>query len=524
VSTSRDEVREGLSSVTRGTLFLLVAALVYVGLSFASRVIVVRNLSTGEYSAYALALTLTGVIAAIGSLGLPNAIARSLPYTSQDADRRAMVRGTMLIGSAAGLAGSVTLFLLAGAIGHALGTSSPTPQQITLAMQLFSITIATSVISTLIASIFQGYEDVLPNALFVQIVFPALFLVFLIALFVDTPSGLSYFEVLVAYAASNVVALGALALYAVRKLPRRLPPGPRNPAALRRLLTFASPLLVVGIMNTLTGSGDTLVLGIYHSGELASYSASLTLARLLQVGVTAASYIFLPVATRFLRRADNASVELTFTTVTKWMIVFSLPLFLLFFFLPSESLLFVYKPPYGAVTLPLDILVLGAFATTLLGPGPSVQVANGRTRLLAYNAIIAGFIDLGVAFALVPTYGYVGAAIAWASANAAYSLLSIVELGTLDGIHPFRGHFVIPLVATAVPVGLLLGLYRVPLPLWSLPPLGLGIAALFVLLVLITRSVDVGDAMLMDAVERMLGTPLPRLRRLGRLGLRRSGP
>ncbi len=521
VSTSGDEVREGLSSVTRGTLFLLVAALAYVGISFVSRVIVVDGISQGEWNAFSLALTFSAVLSAIGTLGLPNAIARSLPFTSSDADRRTMVRGTLAVGAASGIAGAVVLYVFAGPIGVALSSSNLSAADLTLSLQFFAITIATSVVSTLIASIFQGYEDVVPNAVFVQVITPALFVAALAIVIALPPHAVSYVGALAAYAAANAAGLACLTVYTLRQLPRRLPAGPSAPGALRKLLLFALPLFVVGFMSTLTGYGDTLVLGLYHSSEVGTYTASLTLARLIQVGVSAAAYIFLPVATKFLRRNDLPSVGLTFTTVTKWMIAFSLPLFLVFFFLPSESLLFVYKAPYGTITLPLDILVVGAFATTFLGPGPTVQVANGRTRLLAYNAVAAGLIDVGVAFALVPEYGYVGAAIAWSCANAAYSALSILELGLLDGIHPFRRHLWLPLLATAVPVALVLAIVREPLSRFLLPPLAVGIAGLFVLVVLFTRSVDVGDALLLEAVERMLGRPLPRLRRLGRLGLRR---
>lgn len=521
MTTSGDEVREGLSSVTRGTLFLLVATLCFVGINFVSRVIVVRSISIEDWNAFSLALTLAGLLSALGTLGLPSAVARSLPYANSDAERRSIVRGTIAIGTGTGLIGALALLVLAPAIGNALGSTNLTPATLTIALQLFSVTVATSVLGTLIASIFQGYEDVAPNALFLQIVNPSVFLIFLVGIVVVPPHRVNYFEALAAFAVASVLTLALIAVYAARRLPRRLPAGPTAPGALRHLMWFAVPLIVVSLMGTLTGSGDTLILGVYHSSEVGTYTNSLTLSRLLQVGVSAASYILLPVATRFHRRNDTSSVELTYTTVTKWMILFSLPLFLLFFFAPAQSLTLVFGPNYTLVTLPLDISVVGAFVTTLLGPGPTVQVAYGRTRLLAYNAVVAGVVDVILAFLLVPVYGYVGAAIAWGTANATYAALSIIELGVIDGIHPFRQHFVVPLLATGVPIGLALGILHPDLPLFALPPLGLACAGLFVLMVLVTRSIDIGDALLLDAIERMFGRPLPWVRRLGRFALRR---
>jgi len=516
---SEEVVREGLSSVTKGTLFLLISTLLLVGLTFVSRVLIIRTIAPGDWSSYSFGLALTGVLGAIGSLGLPSAVARSLPYTSRDDERRTIVRGSLWIGGVSALAVSVLLFVFAGAIGHALGSSG-----ITLSLQLFPIAVGTSILSGLIASIFQGYEDVTPNALFIQIVNPALFVAFLVVSYALPPATLTLTDALVAYSGANAVVLGLLALYLYRRLPKHLPPGPLSPPALPRLLRFTAPLFVVGVMGTVVGSGDTLVLGIFHASSVGTYTASLTLARLVPIGISAAAYIFLPVASRFVGRGDTPAVAVTYATVTKWLIVVSLPLFLLFFFLPSGSLSFVYGPGYAGQVVPLQITVVGAFATTILGPASTAQIAFGQTRFLATNAVICGCLDVGIAFALAPSYGYVGAAIAWAVANAAYSALCLLQLGLLTGVHPFHRHFLVPFVATAVPVGLALGILHPVVPFWALPVLAVGIVLLFVVVVLVTRSIDEGDRLLLEAVERMFGRPLPTLRRIGRSALRTRTP
>ena len=518
VSASRSTVQEGLSTVTRGTLLLLVSTLCLVGITFVWRVILYRYFGNGssELNGFFFGLALAGVIGAVGTLGLPSAVARSIPYSQTDAERRTIVRATLLIGGAASVASSVVLWAFAGTIGQDLGQKA-----IGIGLEYFPIAVGTSIFASLISSIFQGYEDVIPNAVFVSILTPALFVAFLgVALFLP-PYGLSYTDALIAYAAANAATLGLLAVYGFVRLPRRLPPGPRAPEALGRLLRFAAPLFVVSIMGSLTGSGDTLVLGIFDPGQIATYTASLTLARLLQIGIGALGFIFLPVATKFLRHDDRSSIQLTYATATKWMILFSLPLFLLFFLLPSLSLGFVYGPTYTSVVVPLQITVLGAFATTLLGPSTTTQVVYGQTSQLMYNSIAAGLVDLGVAFALVPGLGYTGAAIAWAAANVTYTGLSLGELAYLSDVHPFRRDFVVPLLVTALPMGALLLVLAASIHYLWLPVLGFGIAGLFVVFVLLTKSVDEGDRLLLDAVERLVGFPLAWVRRIGRYGLRR---
>jgi O-antigen/teichoic acid export membrane protein len=509
--------RDGLSSVTRGTLYLLIATLGFVALNFVARVIVVRNVTTQDWNAFSLALTLVGVITPIGVLGLPNAIARSLPYAHSDDERRGIVRGSLLVGGASAVGSSLVLWALGPWITTSLGLPDLGP-----ALEVFPVAVGTQVAINLIAAIFQGYEDVTPNALYTQIVPPGLFVAFLGAVYLAPSIGLSYETALLAYVAGNVASLVLAVIYTVRRLPARLPPGPRDPHAMSGLTRLAVPLLFVGVMSTLSGSGDTLVLGVFHPSSVGTYTVSLTLARLLQVGIGAASYIFLPVAARYLRSHDHAAIQLIYVTVTKWMILFSLPLLLLFVFLPAQSLDFVYGPQYALVTLPLQLAVVGAFVTTLLGPAANAQVAFGQARLLAYNATAAAALDLALAFVLIPSYGIPGAAAAWATANIAYTGLSLAELAWLTRVQPFRPHFVVPLVVTAVPVALLLEFGRGHYPLWSLPVIGLGVAGLFIVVMLLTRSVDEGDRLLLGAIEGLLGRPIPLLRRIGRLGVPRQ--
>ncbi len=505
-------LRDGLTTVTFGTVALVLATLCLVGLNFVARVLVVRGVSHAELDAFLFGFTLTQVLVAIGSLGIPVWAARSLPYARTDAERSAVVRTALWTGGIAAAAAGVSL-----AVAGPIIASDLHAPDLAVGLEFFAVAVAGLIASTVLASIFQGFADVRPNALFVQVLNPALFLAFLGAALLLPPGRITYLAALAGYAGSNAVTLAALVVYTTRRLPSRLVR--TAPARARRssLAREIAPIAVLGAMVIVAGSADTLVLGAYHYGEVGDYAVSVTLARLIQVGINAAAYIFLPVAAGFLSRKDVRAVRLTYATVTKWLTVFGLPLFCVFFFLPSSSLSFVYGPNYGSVVLPLEITVLGAFAGTLLGPGTVAQVAVGDTRLVAYNSVAGGAADLAIALVLVPTYGSVGAAIAWASANVLIAGLCVAELGWLHGLHPFGRDFLAPLAASFVPVAGILALVHPRVPLLGLPVLALLVAAVFLLAVVLTRSVGEGDRLLLEAVERWTGRRIPGVRWLGRL-------
>lgn len=518
MNSGTDGARAGLSSVTRGTLVMLLGTLGFVGESFISRVILVRTLSPALWSQFSLAIALGGLITAFGALGLPSAIARSLPYEATDPERRRIVRTAYLIGGPAslGFAAALALFSLP------VSTTYHAPV-FGLTLLFFSIAVGFNIAAGLIASIFQGYEDVVPNAVYIQVLNPALFIAFLLVAEHAGPSGSAYVGVLAAYVIAAAASFAALVVYARLRLPRFLPAGPRVPGLSHKLLIFAAPLFLVGVLSYVSNNGDTLVLGAVDRAGVGYYSAELSLSRLLQVGIGSLGYIILPVTTRFVRNRDTVAARVTYATATKWMALASLPLFLLFFFLPVASLAFVYGPSYGAPALPLEILVLGAFVSTLVGPSQPAQVAYGQTRLLFYNTAIAAAVDVALAAWLIPAYGLTGASIAWATSGALLPALSLAELAVLSGVHPFERHYVVPLVVTAAPVGVLMAVIPFGLPLLALPVLGLAIAGLFVLVVVLSGSIDDGDRMLLEVVEGILRRPVPLVRTLGRLGRRAPG-
>jgi O-antigen/teichoic acid export membrane protein len=511
-SENAPDLKSGFVTVTTGTLFLLIATILLVGFNFAARVLIVRSVSVSDWNAFSLGFTLTQVLLAIGGLGLPLAVARSLPYARGDAERRTIVRTSLVLGSvAAGVAG-VVLLVVGKAVGRSLGSS-----QLGFGLDFFAVAAASLIVGTLLAAVFQGFANVTPNALFLQIVSPGLFVVFLVAAFALPPGRLSFSDALVAYAASGVVTMAAVIAYAAARIPRTVLHGPGDRLARSSLLRLAVPLFVTGVMSSVAGYGDTLVLGAFHYAEVGTYTASLTFARLVQVGVSAASYIFLPVAAGFLARGDRRAVRLTYVTVTKWLTVFSLPLFLVFVFLPSSSLYLVYGPSYSRVILPLQIVVTGAFVGTLLGPSWTALIASGHARLVAINSVVAGATDVVLSLLLVPSYGAAGAAVAWSIANVLYAALCLAQVATADGYHPFGRDFLLPLAIVGAPVAAALAAVHPHLPVLVLPGVVIAFALAFALVATATGRADEGDRLLLEAVERLLGRPLPFVRRWARV-------
>jgi stage V sporulation protein B len=517
-----------LQSLGHGSLLALIGQVFLVGALFGVRILLVTRLSPEDWNAVALTLALVGFIGAVGTLGLPQAVARQLAHTVATRDRKRLVVNSILLTLPAAAVAGGALFLLASPLASALSDPSLTP-----VLEFFAGYLALGTVSGLLASFFQGNEDVLPNTLFNQVLSPGLALVFLFSFLEE---GLGLTGALLAYLLSALVTLAGLTLYT---LSRRGRPWERPMDPLRALsvdyetntagslLLFALPLGLVAVAAATVGTADTIVLGVLspsHTQVVGPYNAVLPMARLVALGGASLGYIMLPVASHLHRVGDMEELRRSYTTITKWILLITLPFFLLFFLLPGPSLYFVYgsalnAPGYGNATILLQITALGSFVATIMGPSPSVLIGLGRLRLLLYDTVASALTDVLLSVALVPFLGSEGAAIAFASATALLPILCVVQTHLLEGIHPFHGVLARPLVALSLPVAavFLLAVDRGWEPSgWWLPGL-FGLLFLgYLLAIPATRSMEMEDGQLLSVVEAYLGRPLPFLRRLGR--------
>jgi O-antigen/teichoic acid export membrane protein len=365
-----------------------------------------------------------------------------------------------------------------------------------------------------LASIFQGFEDTAPNAIFNQIVNPGLFLLFVL-LFLAF--GLGFTFTLVAYVLSTGVAFALFVVYAYRRIPKLVPKpaGPKAPLP-PGLFGLSVSLWGVTSFQFVTAYVDTIILGAItgNIAEVGLYSAAMTLARLLLVGNGALTYIYLPVAARLKREGDVETIRTSYVTATRWVLVITMPMLFLFLFLPVQSLHAVFGPNYTEGALALSILVIGSFASVIEGPANSALAGMGYARALLLTTVVAASVNLVLSLVLIPTYGLLGAAVAWAVSRAIYPGLGAYLLYQFDRVTPMRRLLVLPLaVSLAIGTPIFLAAAYFAVPSWTVIPFFFVGALVFIGAILLTRTVDRGDLTALSALERRVGRNFPGLHR-----------
>jgi O-antigen/teichoic acid export membrane protein len=500
-----------LDSLGRGTAILIVGTLALLLLSFVGRVELARHLSLPAFGDFNLGLSLAGLLSLLALLGLHQAIARTIAERKDDAMRRRVIRWAAAVTTIAAALTSVSIFFLAPSIAAAFNQSGSST--LTVVFQMFSVTIGLMLLSTFLGSIFQGFEDAVPYAVLNQGVQPGAFLVFILVLLYFN---LDLTTALIAWVASNVVTFGVMLVYTFQRLPLHLPKGPVAPALPNGLWTLSLSLWGVTTLIYITGYVDTLILGIFRpEAQVGVYSAVMTLGRLILVGASAVTFIFLPVSARLFGQGNLESIRSTYVTAGRWVLIFTAPLFLVFGLLPNDSLTAIFGPSYTSGAEALTIVVLCALVSVAFGPVNATMAGLAMTRPLLYATAVSAGLNVVLSLTLIPTYGLVGAALAWSLARIAYPAAGAVALRTAHGIDSLHRSFLLPLgIALGVGTPLFLAIGYLPHPHWIIFPLYFLGVAIFLAAILATHSVDEGDLVMIRFGERVVGRPLPRVRRL----------
>jgi len=501
-----------IDSLGRGTIVMVFGTFALLLLNFIGRVYIARHMSVPQFGDFNLGLALAGLLALVALVGLHQAMARTIAENPDPALRRRVIRWAAVITGITAFTSSALVYFFAGSIAAVFDPAQSGP--LTLVFRLFSITVGLTLLCTFLASIFQGFEDTLPNAWLNQAVQPAAFVVFVFVFFYFH---LSLEGALLAWVISNVVTFVALLAYTIRRLPKHLPTGPLPHRDLPPgLVSLSFALWGVTTLTFVTAYVDTLILGVFWPElDVGIYSAVMTLARLILVVSAAVTYIFLPVAARLKGQGDTKTLGEMFVTTTRWMMVFTVPIFFLFAILPNDSISTVFGPSYLPGSGALVLITVGALISILFGPVNAALAGIGATRPLLISTGISAGSNIALSLALIPTFGLMGAAIAWTVARVLYPATASVAFYWQLGIQPFRRSLLYPLgLSLAVGIPVFFGFLYLPHPSWIVFPLYFVGVALCIAAVLVTRSVEEGDFVACRVAERLVGRPLPRLRRI----------
>lgn len=435
------QYHQALINIAKGGAILFVGGSITRIIGFLRQFITIRMLSPYEYGMIMLGLTCLTIGSYLSYLGMEQGAQRYIAYhhaRNELSDvRGAIFSSARIVGVVASLITIITISL-SGPLSSLF--SKPDLKEIIV---MYGIMIPFSVGTGMIVAYLLGFgrPDVVVRIKDIYFgIFSVTFLY--IALLVDRNMYSALVSLTISYILLFIISLRAYKKYISRQLKEEVPKKLGKP-----LVLFSLPLYFTVITSLIMGNIDTLMIGYFMPAEnVGYYNAAFLLMQLIPIFLNPLGIIFMPIATSLIAKGDDRHIKDLYRVVTKWLFIFTLPLFLTFFLFSSSVLNVFFGKPYSLASVALMVLCASEFIHTFLGPNNHALIAYGKTKVLMISSITATLVNILLNTILIPRMGINGAAIATGISLAISNLIDSTYLYIKYRVHPFGREYLIPVV------------------------------------------------------------------------------
>jgi capsular exopolysaccharide synthesis family protein len=393
--------------------------------------LIARELGRAQLGRYAQAYAVMALLGLLSLSGLRTGMLRFVAVHRADRDAGAL-RGVVRLGIAlttgASLLLGIGLFLgapwLVGVVFH--------DERLVLALQFVALTLPASTLMDSALAATQGYRTMKPYAT-IGLIFEPLARLAMTALLLSRDTGLR--GAMAALLVSHVVAalLASVVLY-------RLLGAPTTPARynLRELFRFSMVSWVASMATSGLIWADTLLLGIFaSSAAVGVYTVATRLVTLATFVMPAINSAFSPRIADLYHRGQTAALSRAYAAATSWILRLSLPAFVALAVFPRE-LLAVFGRGFQVGAAVTIILAAGKLIDAGTGPCGLMLNMSGRPLWSMVNNIAVLVLNIALNLVLIPRFGLVGAAVAWAISLGLVNLARLAQVWWTMRMLPFN--------------------------------------------------------------------------------------
>jgi O-antigen/teichoic acid export membrane protein len=400
-------------------------------LGYLSNILLARWFGAEDMGCYFIAVSLLGLLATLGVLGLDKGLLRFIAVEAVSGGRGAY--GRLLWPAAGGLVilnAAVALALLGGSEALARWLKAP---QLPALLWLAAWALPLAVAGRLLAEALRGLNGVRLVAFQENILYPgsALALLALAAYWglgrLPVPHTLG--AIYLAITAISLIFLW-LCLPASQGDSASMAPQ----ASLGAVMRYSWPIY----LNSLAGLGlnyaDSLILAAFSSPrEVAYYGVANRLAPLANFPLLAVNAVVLPMFAQLHQQGDRSGLEFLAQNTARWMYYLALPITLLLMGL-GPWLLRWFGGEFGQAHLALIILALGNLVNVAAGSVGAMLNMTGNQWAMVRAQLLAGLGTIPLLCLLAPWQGLNGVALAMALGVVAANLFMTLAVWRQLGV------------------------------------------------------------------------------------------
>jgi O-antigen/teichoic acid export membrane protein len=491
-----------LKKVVKGTGIVFIGTLVGIFIKLLARVMVARYVSPAEYGILFLSLSITTCIVILSTLGFPMSLPKLISHSRAENNNRkiwGIIYSAIFITFISSFFLTFFVFLFSKFISDFFGIS-----YLKLTLSVLVFTIPPLAIINILISIFQGFDDAKPKVYFQNLLTP---LVRILLISIVIFLGLSFRGILYAYLISSVIVLGVFIIFSFKKLPQIVLQA-KPMMMTKKILFFSMPLLGVALSNLVTQHSDTLLLGYFTTSKMVGlYNIARPLANCITLLLGSAAFLYLPSSSFLYSKKAFEEIKKLYVSTTKWIFILTLPLFLLLVFIPQKIIKLLFGTQYIEAGLALQILTVGFFVHIFFGLNGMTLLAFGENKFIMNLSVMNALLNIVLGLLLIPKFGLEGAAFAGAISFLFMNILASARLYRISKIHPFQISYLKSVVSSVTASGLFYLIVRncVVNDTFLIIILGIGFLFISLLSLLLTRSIEEKDIVILKAVGRKIG-------------------
>ncbi len=437
-------MKSEISGATSNAALIGIGNLVGSVLKYCSSFLIQRGFGVGPFGLYSLGMSVISLFLSVLNLGLDDAMVRYVAIY-QSKRQPGLLRGLTVFcaaaAAAAGILGAVLVFLFAPYIAAQMKAPAVLPL-----LRLMAFIIPVASVQDIWSSGLSGFKAFKWRLFSQRFVVPVVmvFGLILVLLFFHSLQGIVVVSLI-----TTLVSAGLCLSFFQRKLSSFTGTStePRE-YRVREWLGFAVPNFMSSITDMVLESVDTLLLAFYaiSSVGLGRYAAANKLSIFISMPLFSFNGMFAPTIAELYSKGEKQKLAIMFKIVTKWTIIFSLPIFLVTT-LFSKSLLGISGDDFVGAWPLLVALSIGSFINAATGSVGYMLLMTGHQKLSFINSLVAVVVNLVLGIILTPRYGAMGTAVATGVALAVVNLMRLLQVWLLLKIHPYQWDVLKPMGA-----------------------------------------------------------------------------
>jgi len=504
-----------LKSIVRGAGIIFFGTMFAYLTNFVYRLIISRYLGPADYGLIALGQMILNIGLIFAMFGLEEGIIRYVAYYKGQkklAEVKGILYSALKISLPIAIIICVSLIFFSNIISNRL-FNNPKFQ---LVLIVFSVILPLNVSLRLICSFFLALKKVEYSELILDIFRNISNLIFV---FIVVILGGTIFHISISYLLATLFSfLIALFLLKYKIFPKIFVKKFKPFYDYKNLLSFSIPLLFTGIFLRVMGWADTFFLGIFKTAsDVGIYNVAFPLAAAMGIFLISFGQIFYPLCSELLAKKKYFEIGKSFEVIIRWIFMITFPIFLLILFFPKDILNFLFGKEYIGGYIALVILISAYFINVITGPGIHTLKSFKKLKFVLNLNIIVVVLNVILNIILIPKYAINGAAIATAISIVLREIIIFLKVKSLIKFsYNIKNYlkYILSAIIPLIAVYLIMITFFRPYSIFKLVGALFVFSVLYLFFLLIFKSFDKEDLMIMLTIEKRLGLNLKFIKKI----------